>query len=149
MIPLLGKLLIELRDDTAFGMWHEDRVRGEEAAPVTATYDGDAHGPGEYKRFVVISQLDSPRHPRVPLQRPTFAVNVFGLSPKDAMDGYALASDAVHRVGVRMAGTGSGRVGIFNSFDDTGATPERDPQTGQPFVTFVVHLNATDQSVAS
>jgi len=149
VIDTLGKLLVELRDDTAVDAWCDGRVRGEEPAPATDTYDGDAHGPGDYKRFIVITTLDTPRHPRIPLQRPTYAINVFGVSPRDAMIGYGLASDAIHRRGVRMEGTGSTRVGIYNSFDDSGGTPERDPQTGQPFVTFIVHLNATDQSVAS
>ncbi len=143
MIDVLGKLLIELRDDDDFALWHDGRVRGEEPAP------GDANGPGEYLRFVVITTLATPRERRVPVQRPTYAVNVFGTSPKDAMAGYVLASDAIHRAGVRMAGTGANRVGIWDSFDDSGGTPERDPQTGQPFVTFVVHLIATDQSVAA
>jgi hypothetical protein len=143
MIDILGKLLIELRDDDDFALWHDGRVRGEEPAP------GDAKGPGEYVRFAVITTLATPRERRVPVQRPTYAVNVFGTSPKDAMAGYVLASDAIHRAGVRMAGTGTNRVGIWDSFDDSGGTPERDPQTGQPFVTFVVHLIATDQSVAA
>lgn len=149
MIDALGKLLVELRDDTPFYAWHEGRVRGEEAAPKTASYDGDAHGPGEYRRFVVISALGAIREPRVPVQRATFAVNVFGVDPKDAMAGYVLASDAIHRAGVRMEGTGSTRIGIWNSWDDTGGSPERDPQTGQPFVTFIVRIIATDQSVAA
>ena len=148
MIDALGKLLIELRDDSAFGAWHSGRVRGEEAAPATATYAGDARGPGDYIRYVVITTLATPRERRVPIQRPTYAVNVFGTSPKDAMDGYRLGSDVVHRRGVRMAGTHPSRLGIWNSYDDSGGTPARDPETGQPFVTFVVHLNATDQSVA-
>ncbi len=143
MIDPLGKVLIELRDDLAFSLWHEGRVRGEEAAP------GDARGPGEYQRFVVIATLATPRERRVPIQRSTYAVNVFGISPKDAMAGYVLASDVIHRAGVRMAGTGANRIGIWNSFDDSGGTAERDPQTGQPFVTFVVSLIATDQSVAA
>jgi hypothetical protein len=143
VIDALGKVLIELRDDTAFATWHEGRVRGEEPSP------GDAKGPGEYIRFVVISTLATPRERRVPVQRPTYAINVFGVSPKDAMDGYRLASDVLHRRGVRMAGTGSNRIGIWKSFDDSGANPERDPKTGQPFVTFVVSLTATDQSVAA
>ena len=147
MIDALGKVLTELRDDVPFLAWHEGRVRGEEAAPKTASYAGDARGPGEYIRFVVISALGAVREPRVPIQRATFAVNVFGLSPKDAMTGYVLASDAIHRAGVRMEGSGSTRIGIWNSWDDTGASPEREPQTGQPFVTFIVRIIATDQPV--
>lgn len=149
MIDALGKLLIELRDDAVFSAWHNDRVRGEEAKPKTDTDAGDARGPGNYVRFVVISTLSTPPERRVPIQRSRFAVNVFGLSPKDALAGYALASDVVHRAGVRMAGSGASRIGIWNSFDDSGGTPEHDPETGQPFVTFIVYLIATDQSVAA
>jgi hypothetical protein len=149
MIDALGKLLIELRDDAPFAAWHGDRVRGEEPAPPTRTYDGDARGAAEYIRFVVITTLATPRDRRVPIQRPTYAINIFGLDPKDAMAGYVLASDAIHRAGVRMEGTGNNRLGIWNSFDDSGATPAKDPETGQAFVTFVVYLIATDQSVAA
>lgn len=148
MIDALGKLLVELRSDTALAAWCSSRVRGEEPAPATSTYAGDARGPGDYVRFVVISTLATPRERRVPIQRPTYAVNVFGTSPQDAMAGYVLASDAIHRRGVRMEGVHPSRLGIWNSYDDSGATPAADPETGQPFVTFVVHLNATDQSVA-
>lgn len=148
MIDALPKLLLELRNDSALAAWCSGRVRGEEPAPATATYAGDARGPGDYVRFVVIATLATPRERRVPIQRPTYAVNVFGTSPKDAMDGYRLASDAVHRRGVRMAGVHPSRLGIWNSYDDSGATPARDPETAQPFVTFIVHLNAADQSVA-
>lgn len=149
MVDAVGKLLIELRDDADFAAWHSGRVRVEEAAPKTETDAGDARGPGEYVRFVVISTLATPRERRVPIQRSTYAVNVFGLSPKDAMAGYMKASDAIHRRGARMAGTGASRIGIWKTFDDSGGTPERDPETGQPFVTFVVYLIATDQSVAA
>lgn len=148
MINTLGTVVVELRDDTSFAAWHSGRVRGEEAAPRTETYDGDVHGPGEYKRYVIVSALGTIRHPRVPVQQASLAINVYGTSPRDAMIGYGLASDVLHRSGVRMAGTGSSRYGVWNSFDDSGATPEKDPQTQQPFITFVAHLNASDQSVA-
>ncbi len=148
MLDALGKLLVELRTDSALSTWCSGRVRGEEAAPATATYKGDARGAGEYVRFVVITTLATPRDRRVPIQRPTYAVNIYGTSPQDAMTGYGLASDAVHRRGVRMAGVHPSRLGIWNSYDDSGGTPAKDPQTGQPFVTFIVHLNAADQSVA-
>lgn len=149
MIDALGKLLIELRDDVAFGLWHDDRVRGEMPAPATATYAGDVRGPGKFVRFVVISTLATPRDRRLPIQRPRFAVKVYGTDPQDAMAGYVLASDAIHRLGMRMAGTGAGRIGIWQSWDEDGAAPELDPETKQPFVTFVVALIATDQSVAA
>lgn len=148
-VDALGKIIVELRSDSAFATWCGSRVRGEEPAPRTESYDGDVHGAGEYKRFAVVSTLATFREPRVPIQRTTLAINVYGTSPKDAMTGYGLASDALHRRGVRMAGSEPNRLGIWNSYDDSGGTPERDPQTGQPFVTFVVHLNAADQSVAA
>lgn len=149
MIDLAGKVLIELRDDSAFAVWHGGRVRVEEPMPPTATDRGDVRGSGEYVRFVVITPVVTPREKRVPVQRPRYGINVYGTSPQDAWAGYMLASDAIHEAGVRMVGSGATRTGIWNSWDDSGGSPERDPDTGQPFVTFVVELIAASQGVAA
>src|SRR4029078_5252092 len=152
MIDLSGKILIEIRDDAGVSAWlgaDATRVRVQEAKPATEADEGDVRESGSFVRFIVISPLSTPRDRRVPIQRPTYAINVFGLSPKDAMAGYVEVSDALHRGGVRMVGSGASRAGIWNSWDDSGATPEADPDTGQPFVTLVASFIATDQSVAS
>ena len=129
MIDPLGKVLIELRDDPLTGGWCSDRVRGEEPMPDTLDADGnvtrrgDARGPGEYVRFVVVSLLGGLRQPRIPVQYPRSNVRLYGVSPQDAMTGYGYASDALHLTGGRTHNNG---LHIFQSLDDTGGVPGRD-----------------------
>ena len=54
------------------------------------------------------------------------------------------ASDAFHERGVRVHSNG---LGIWNSYDDTGAEPAADPGNGQPYYEFIVELLATTQAV--
>lgn len=133
----LGKVIIELREAAAVAAIVDDRVRGEEPAP------GDGGKP--FKAFVVLSTLATPRHPRVPIQRPRIAGRFYGRTAQEAMALYVAASNALHGVGPRTHTNG---LGIYVSLDDTGGVPDNDPDTKQPLVNGVFELVATTLAVA-
>lgn len=142
----VGKLLTELRDDDAVAAIvgehpHEPvhpRVRSPEPAPT------DAQGPGEYRAFVVINTLATPRMPSVPVQRARHTVSCYGRTPEEAAALYGACSDAIHHIGPRQGSRG----GIYVSHDDTGGEEDKDPDTGQPRYQFVIESLATTQAVA-
>jgi hypothetical protein len=135
----LPKILIELRDDADVADIVDDRVRGFEPAP------GDAQGPGSYKAFVVVVQLDAPRLGRIPVQRPRIAVRCYGRTHQEAAALRWACSNAVHNTGPRVHTNG---LGIYQSMDDTGGEQEKDPDTKQPLQQFIVDLFATTMEVA-
>jgi hypothetical protein len=137
MYDVLGKLLIELRDDADVAAIVDDRVRGGEPAP------GDAIGP-PYQAFVVLVTLSTPRMMRVPAQMPRIGVNCYGRTAQEAAQLYGACSDAIHDRGPRVYGNG---LGIYISHDDSGGAAERDPDTKQPYVSFVIEAIATTQAV--
>lgn len=138
MIDLTGKLLIELRDDLEVDAIVDGRVRGFEPAP------GDIQPKGSYKAFVVIVALDTVRMMRSPVQRATFAIRCYGATPQGAMALYGACSDAIHNIGPRLHSD----TGIYISADTTGGTAEKDPDSQQPYVTFIAELIAPTQVVA-
>ena len=147
LVPdVLPKILIELRDDEDVAdivgvnpTSDPPRVRGFEPAP------GDAKGPGEYKAFVVVVQLDAPRLGRLPVQRPRIAVSCYGRTLQEAAALRWACSNAIHYIGPRTHTNG---LGIYISRDDTGGEQEKDPDTKQPLQVFIVDLFATTQEVA-
>lgn len=148
----LGKLLIEIRDDAAVEAIAganptstPARVRGFEPAPKTSSYDGDAHGSGEYRAFVVLANLGGSRMYRVPVQRPRILARCYGRTPAEAAELAAAVSDAIHYQGPRVH---SNDLGIYASFDETGGEQDQDPDTQQPLVTLFIDLLATTQAVA-
>jgi len=132
----MGKAIIELRDNGDVAAIVEDRIRGFEPGP------GDGGKP--YKAFVVLVMLGTLREPRVPIQRPRIGGRFYARTPQEAMALYVAASNALHHRGPRVHGNG---LGIYVSHDDTGGTAERDPATGQPYVTAVFELVATTLAV--
>jgi hypothetical protein len=135
---VIGKLITELRADADVTALNSTRIRGFEPAP------GDAKGAGSYQNFVVLVLLDAAREKRIPVQRPRIALRCYGTTPQQAMANYAACSNALHNAGVRTYSNG---LGIWNSFDDAGASADRDPDTDQPLVTFVLDLAATTVAV--
>lgn len=137
MQDVIGKVIIELRDDEAVSDIVDDRVRGTEPAP------GDADKP--YKAFVVVSMLAPNRYRRVPIQRPAVSVRCYGKTPIQAAQLYGACSDAVHGRGPRV----HGEIGIYLSEDAIGGgSPGKDPDTKQPYIDFTIDLFATTQAVA-
>lgn len=135
---VIGKLVTDLRDDTTANTLNGGRIRGFEPAP------GDAQGAGQYKNFVVLVLLAARRENRISVYWPRVAVRCYGSTPQLAMQNYTACANALHNAGVRVYGNG---LGIWNSFDDTGPSAEKDPDTGQPYVSFIAELAATTVSV--
>ncbi len=144
----VGKVLTEIRasaDVTSWGQWGSaDRVRPGEPKPKDASYEGDALGPGQYKRFIVVSVLGRARQRRLPVQEVRLSVRVYGLTAQDAGAGAMAVSAAIHAKGPRI---GSG-VGIWNSWDELGEGYEKDPDTKQPYETVVVSIDAATLPMA-
>jgi hypothetical protein len=142
----LGKLIIELREDAAVAAIVGERVRPFEPRPGDADVDATPDGPRFKHPFLVVVMLGGARHPRLPIQRPRVAIRCYGRTLVEAGQLYSAASDALHNTGPRVHSNG---LGIYASFDDTGGSAERDPDTGQPFYTFIVDLLATTQAVTA
>jgi hypothetical protein len=143
----VGKLLTELRDDTAVaaiaGENPHEPVQARVRSPKPG--QGDSQGPGHYRAFVTIATLATPRHPSVPLQRARHVVTCYGRDPEEAAALYIACSEALHHKGPRQTGSGHG---IYVSHDDTGGTEDEDPDTQQPLYRFVVETLATTQVLA-
>jgi hypothetical protein len=143
---VVGKFIIELREDADVAAIvgvnptaDPPRVRGFEPAP------SDVQGPGSYRAFVVVVQLDAPRLGRLPVQRPRLAVRCYGRTPQEAAALRWACSGAIHNTGPRVHSNG---LGIYQSLDETGGEQEKDPDTQQPFQVFIVDSLATTQVVA-
>jgi hypothetical protein len=149
----VGKVVLELRQDADVaaiaGANPTDsriRVRGFEPAPTTDSYAGDAHGPGSYRAFVVVSHIGGSRFKRVPVQKPRLLVRCYGRTKEEAAALGVAASDALHYQGPRVHSNG---LGIYSSFNDSGGDQDKDPDTSQPYVDLFIDLLATTQAVAS
>lgn len=106
---------------------------------------GDAQGPGKYRAFVVVVTMATPRHPSVPIQRTRHLVTCYGRDPEEAALLYAACSTAIHHQGPRQTTSGNA---IYVSHDDTGGAYGEDPDTKQPYYSFVIESLATTQAVA-
>lgn len=114
------------------------RVRSPKPGP------GDVNEPGQYRAFVVVATLATPRHPQVPIQRARHVVRCYGRTPEEAEALYVACSNALHGRGPRAHGSGQH---IYVSHDDTGGDWSEDPDSGQPLYTFIVESLATTQVV--
>lgn len=144
MIDPTGALIVEIRDyldDNSI----TDRVRGFEPAGSDIEDGGDQRGPGSYVRFVVVVGLDVPPDIDLPITDARYAVRCYGTTPHDAFLVYAGVVAAIHRIGPRVKTNG---LAIYQSFMESGGTPEKDPDTQQPLVVGIIHLIATTQEVA-
>ena len=148
----LGKLVLEVRDDTAVDAIAHGRVRGvDPAAQVRNPGTGavmaaaDAKGPGEYVAHVVMVLLDDPRvAPRLPVHRPRIAVRCYGRTRAEAAALRWAVSNALHLVGPRLKTNG---LGIYQTLDDSGGAQQTDPETQQPYESFVITALATTVAV--
>jgi hypothetical protein len=135
MIDPTGTLITELRTaNIASG-----RVRGGEPARKSATYEGDALGPGHFKRFVVLVRLGHQRIRRAGIARFRIGVRAYGATAQDAAALFGEISDAVDIVGPRLSAAG---VAIHQSLDVSGGNAQQDPDTGQPYEDGVIELIA-------
>ena len=148
-------LLAELRADAdVVGLVGTDpfgrvRVRADEPAPASAnasrsiTYEGDVRDAKNYQRFVVISTLDEPPHPRVPTIRGLYIVQCYAATYQQAREIWAAVVKAVHGVGART----SGGVAIYESMIDTGGEKDHDPDTYQPLIRGTIRATSSGMAV--
>ena len=134
LVDPLGRILTEIRDDSAVAALVSGRVRGGEPAA------GDALGPGHYQAFVVLSRLGYVRLARAPIQEVRIAVKCYAATAAAATALAGAVSDAIHARGHRINPSG---VAIFGSFDDTGLGADKDPDTGQPLESFIASVGAS------
>jgi hypothetical protein len=148
-------LLAELRGDAdvlafcgtdSFG---RVRVRADEPAPAASnasgsiTYPGDVRDEKNYQRFIVITTLDEPPHPRVPIMRGLYTVAVYAATFAQAREGWAAVVKAIHGRGART----SGDVAIYESMIDTGGEKDKDPDTDQPLIRGTIRATSSGMSV--
>lgn len=158
MLDPLPKIIDELRDASAIAAIvganptsTPVRVRGgEPAGPIVnpdtgaVITEGDATTP--FRAFIVVVRLTSPRHPRLPIQRPRYAIRCYGRTRVEAAALAMAASDALHGVGPRVHGNG---LGIYVTHDDVGMQDDIDPDTNQPLCFIIVEALATTQVVTA
>lgn len=136
MIDPTGAIIVELASmNVASG-----RVRGVEPAP------GDANGPGDFKRFVLIARLVGPREHRAPFQVVSLSVRAYAPTHQDAAALYGEVSDALDNIGPRLSMAG---LPIYNTLDETGAASGTDPDTKQPFASGVIAVFAGTEVLGS
>jgi hypothetical protein len=145
MLDPMGALVAELRADPDVAALVGDRVRGGEPKGASATYEGDALGPGDYKAFVVLVALDDPPWLRVPVQRAIYAFNCFAATYQQARTLYGAVVKALHYAGPRLKGNG---LGIYLIVIETGGEQDSDPDTRQPLIRGTIRVTATAQAIA-
>lgn len=130
----VGAFIAELKADSHVGALVSTRVRGFEPAP------GDAKGAGEYQAFIVVSDLSSPPHPRVPLSFAEANVRCYGTTAQNAKAVWSAVVKAMHQVGPRTKGNG---LVVYQSLVLTGNGQGRDPDTNQPVYEGTVRFTAS------
>lgn len=141
MVDPTGALIVELRNANIAGK----RVRGGEPAPEANGYEGDALGPGKYKRFVVVTRLGYDRLHRAPVAFHRIGIRAYGVTYQDAAALYGEISDLIDNAGPRLTGAG---IAIHQSLDVSGGNAARDPDTGQPYEAGVIELIAGTEVLA-
>jgi hypothetical protein len=144
LVDPTGFLLTSLRDDPGVVALNAPVRGGEPAGRVvkadgTVISEGDALGPGRYKRFIVLVRLGTTRRPHAPVQEVRYAARCYGATFQDAALMAGTVSAAIHDRGVRIS---PGGISILNSLDDGGEGAAKDPDTAQPYETVIVALGA-------
>lgn len=120
------------------------RIRSVEPASKTATDPGDARGPGAYIPFVVVSILDNPPRPRMPIRNVVLGIRAYAAT-YPAAEALWLACEAVFRD--RAARVAASGLGIWFSTIQAGGISDRDPDTKQPLFSGAVNYPTTIASV--
>jgi hypothetical protein len=92
----------------------------------------------------VVSTIDDPPHPRLPIQRAVYSVACYGATFQNAREVYGAVVKAMHVIGERVKANG---LGIYISVVDGGGEQETDPVTLQPCIRAMVRVIATAQAV--
>lgn len=151
-MDVLGKLVLEVRDDDGVEAIAHGRVRGTDPAPAVlhpttkATLTtADAQPPGSYNAYVVMSLLADPRvAPRVPAHRARIGIRCYGRTRAEAAALRWAVSNALHLVGPRLKNNG---LAIYQTLDDSDGAQATDPDTQQPYEAFVVSALASTVAV--
>lgn len=146
-IPFLGPLIVEARTDADLRALVGTRVRGQYPAPEDPAVpgSGDVQPKGSWKAFVILSVLDAPPHPSLPITFAEVAARCYGADPTHAWSVWAALVKALHAVGPRVKASG---LGIYRTAVLTGGTQDEDPDTHQPVVTGTLQVIATAAAVA-
>jgi hypothetical protein len=134
----MGSLITEARNDAEVAALVDTRVRGYEPGP------GDAQGAGKYKAFIVISALNVPVHPSLPVTFAQYGVACYGAEPKDAWAVWGAFAAVFHATTPRVKSNG---LGIYRTAVVSGGEQDSDPDTKQPLVRGVISVIATAQAV--
>lgn len=151
----IGAIVTELRADTDLatlvGRDLANRVRIRGGEPVGAleqsggAYPGDARGPGDYQAFVVVTTLDEPMHPSVPIFFGSYGIAAYGATFENARAVWGAVVKALHRVGGRTKASG---FHVYISAAEGGGEQDKDPDTGQPLVRGIIRTIASANAVA-
>jgi hypothetical protein len=151
MINVVGAIISELRDDPDVAALVGTRVRhamplGEVHDSTTGAliYDGDAHGSGEYKAFIVVVVLGDTPVRRVPVQFVEVAIRCYGVTRQQARELYGAVVKTFHDTGVRVKSNG---IGIWRSAMVGAGSDDTDPKTSQPLVIGNIQLIAATVDV--
>lgn len=131
MIDVLGKILVEVRDDAAVAAI-TDRVRGEEPKK------------GDAPPMVIIRTFPIRRTPRLPHARHQFLIQCYGKDFPQARALMGAVSDALHNVGPRQSPAGKA---IYRSQEEVSGSAQTDPDTNWPFYTLIVTVHASTEAV--
>lgn len=148
----LGSIIAEARADTDLDALLDGRIRGGEPKPrrvdpttLAVLEEGDALGPGHYKAFIVLTLLDAPVHPQLPISLATeYGVNCYGVTFQNATEVWLAFRRAFHKVRTRTKANG---LGIYGSTIVTGGSQDRDQDTKQPIIRGVLRVLHTTSSV--
>jgi hypothetical protein len=129
-IDAVGKIILELRADTAVAAIVGTKVWGQE---IPDNIDADP------RPFILVHNLVNVPHSREPLQNSRVSIMAVGLTPRLAAALYVAVSNALHDKGPRHT---AGGTAIYRSHEEAGGQPMTDPQTGWPSSTAIYVLQA-------
>jgi hypothetical protein len=111
-------------------------VRIDEPMGKTATYAGDARGPGAYIPFVVVALYHGTALPATAIRETALIVRCYGTTRGQAWALWLAVEPVFRNRRARMSGT----LGVWNSSIVPGSVlPDLDPSTSQPLVYAIVN----------
>lgn len=128
MIDYTGRLVDELR--VAASAWPapftDYTVRGGELQP------DDTPKGGKAPQAIIVRRQHPIRRRRIPMASFVFELTLYHPDARRVSELVGLVSDALHDRGPRVAATGAGKVGAWNSADIGGSGSVTEPDTNWP-----------------
>ena len=131
MIDVLGKILVEIRDDSA-------------VAAITSRVRGEEFKKGDVPPMLVIRTFPTRRSARLPYAEHQFLIQCYGTDFPQAKELMGVVSDAIHNIGPRQSAAGKA---IYRSQEVTSGSAQTDPDTNWPFYTIIVNVHAATVAV--